>query len=64
MKKIISFTIFIATICVHGFAQITFEKHSYIPKEGDSLLYRLMRPLNNDESQKYALVLFLRYIIV
>ena len=59
MKKIISLTLFVAIICVPVFAQITFEKHTYIPKEGDSLLYRLMRPLNNDESQKYALVLFL-----
>lgn len=36
-----------------------FEKGSYIPKTGDTLLYRLLRPQNSDSTKKYPLVLFL-----
>ena len=36
-----------------------FEKKIFIPKPGDTLLYRLLRPLKNDSSIKFPLVIFL-----
>jgi predicted peptidase len=36
-----------------------FEKNIFLTKQGDTLLYRLLRPLKNDTSIKYPLVLFL-----
>jgi len=36
-----------------------FEKHIYFSKPGDTLNYRLMRPMDCDSSKKYPLVLFL-----
>jgi predicted peptidase len=36
-----------------------FEKKIFIPKTGDTLLYRLLRPVKSDSSIKYPLVIFL-----
>ena len=36
-----------------------FEKNVFIPEAGDTLNYRLMRPMNFDSTKKYPVVLFL-----
>jgi predicted peptidase len=57
----IVFFLFIVFFPLLTFSQneYVFEKQIFMPKSGDTLNYRLMRPVNADSSKGYPLVLFL-----
>jgi predicted peptidase len=57
--------LFCSLLCLFPFCNIkgqgdsVFEKHTFKTSAGDTLLYRLMRPMKIDATKKYAVVLFL-----
>lgn len=53
------FFIFLLSAKVFSQNAYLFEKHVFIHKTRDTLNYRLMRPMNFDATQKYAVVIFL-----
>lgn len=59
MKKIFIFlTLIIANLAV-GFGQESYQYNKYFSEDGDSLLYRSLKPAKIEKGKKYPLVLFL-----
>lgn len=55
---IISLFLLLAPV-LSAWSQETYQKEIHVSAKGDSLLYRLLRPMNEEAGKKYPLVLFL-----
>lgn len=59
IKLILILSVTLSFSLVYGQSDSLFEKHIFISKQNDTLLYRLMRPQFCDSSNKVPLVIFL-----